>query len=116
MRLFFAAVTISAFLTPVCCFAKFDEPLTTSGTQSPRSLEPGWARFEPSASQQYRIDRAREQRLHGESIIRYYDAIGYNYARPTMNSGFYNIPLAPPARYIWRRGYVVMPVGIYWSL
>ncbi|XZE17781.1 hypothetical protein SH449x_003060 [Pirellulaceae bacterium SH449] len=112
MRLFCVAVTISAFLTSACCFAQSDEPLT-SGTQSPRSLEPGWARFEPSASQQYRTDKARDRRLHSESIIRYYDAIGYNFAQPTMNSGFYNVPLAPQARYIWRRGYVVLPGSIY---
>lgn len=110
MRLFSVAFALSAFLTAASAFAQTDEPLT-SGSQSIPQIQPGSARFQESLSHQIRVEKAREDRAHRQSLLRYYDAIGYDYAHPVMNSGTFSIPIAPHSRYIWRRSFVVAPMG-----
>jgi hypothetical protein len=112
MRLFSVAFAFSAFLTAASAFAQTGEPLT-SGSQTVPQIQPGSARFQESLSHQIRVERAREDRAYRQSLLRYYDTIGYDYAHPVMNSGTFSIPMAPHSRYIWRRGVVVAPMGFY---
>ncbi len=85
MRLFLAAFCLAGAATASTAFADNDEPLT-GGTGSP-----GYARFEVSPAQEYLIARARAETMHREAIVRQYDWMGYNYARPIVNSDpFFN--------------------------
>ena len=112
MRLFSLTFALSAVLTAASAFAQTSEPLT-SGSPSVSQMEPGSARFQESLSHQIRVVKAQEHRAHRQSLLRYYDAAGYDYAHPVMNSGTFSIPIAPYSRYIWRRGVVVAPAGFY---
>ncbi len=89
MRLFLAAFCLAGAITASTSFAdnlaNNDEPLT-GGTGSP-----GYARFEVSPAQEYLIARARAETMHREAIVRQYDWMGYNFARPVVNSDpFFN--------------------------
>jgi len=108
MRLFLAAFCFTAAITASTGFAGNDEPLT--GVSS----SPGHARFEVSPAQEYLIARARAETMHREAIIRHYDRIGYNFARPNVNSNpFFNavVPVrtrriySNPGYWIESRGY-----------
>jgi hypothetical protein len=112
MRLFAIAFALSACLTAVSAFADNNEPLT-SGSPSERRLEPGWARFQEDPAHTYRVERARERQIYGESLLRYYTAVGYDYSHPVMNAGTFSLPIAQPGRYVYRRGFFVAPGLMY---
>ncbi|MCU0720376.1 MAG: hypothetical protein MUC83_11780 [Pirellula sp.] len=112
MRLFSVAFALSAFLTAASAFAQTSESLSSGSQVAPR-IEPGSARFQESLSHQIRVARAQENHAFRQSLLRYYETIGYDYARPVVNSGTFSMPIAPHSRYIWRRGSVVVPAGFY---
>jgi hypothetical protein len=85
MRLFAITFLITALVTSLSAVAQEAEPLT-GGSPSDRKLTPGWARFEPTPSQIFWTAKAREKAQYRESLNRYYDAMGFDYARPNLNS------------------------------
>lgn len=97
MRLFTITFLITALFTSLSAIAQDSEPLT-GGSPSDRAMTPGWARFEPTPAQIYWTAKAREKAQHRESLSRYYDMIGFDYARPTLNSGFSMIAPVPRTR------------------
>lgn len=103
MRLFLIAFALSA-LAP---FANGQNPASSDGSSGYQPMRS--SRFEPSAGQAYRIQRAREDSEHRAAMLRYYDSIGFNYGSPGINGGvFFNTQ--PPMRY--RR----MAWGNAWAL
>ncbi|MCU0711024.1 MAG: hypothetical protein MUC43_03115 [Pirellula sp.] len=112
MRLFSIAFALSAFLTAASAFAQSNES-PNSGSQSAPRIEPGSARFQETLSHQIRVERAREQRAYRQAMIRYYEAVGYDYARPVMNSGTFSIPIVPYSRNVWPRNVIIIPGGFY---
>jgi hypothetical protein len=109
MRLFFIALALSALAT----FSLGQEPVTNpgdSGWQPMRS-----SRFETTAAQDYLVRRARADREHRASMLRYYDSIGFTYGSPVVNGGtYYN--LQSPNRYrrfFWiNSGFTPGPYGL----
>lgn len=91
MRLFLAAFCLTAVITASTSYAQNDEPLT-GGTSVP-----GSARFDISPAHEYLVARARAETMHREAIIRQYDWMGYDFARPTVNAGVYYVA-QPPVR------------------
>ena len=80
MRLFLAAFCLTGAITASTAFAKTDEPLTGGSTS------PGHTRFELSPAEEYVTARSRTEAMHREAIIRHYDWMGYNFARPNVNA------------------------------
>jgi len=89
MRLFLLTFCFTGAITASTAWA--DEPLT-GGTGTP-----GHARFEPSPAHAYLVARSRAEKEHRDSIVKYYDWMGYDISRPTVNAvGFFLAP--PPVR------------------
>jgi len=83
--------------------------LADSPTASPpfsKSERPviGKYRFEPSASKEYRVERARRESQAREDLLRHYQAIGFDYAHPTYDGMALN-PYRPK-----RRVFFVQPI------
>ncbi len=96
MRLFLAAFCLTGAITASTGFAGNDEPLTGGSTS------PGHARFEVSPVQEYLTARARAETMHREAVMRHYDWIGYNFARPNVNSDpFFNAVVPVRTRRIY---------------
>ncbi len=72
----------------------------------PKSEKPilGKHRFEPSASKEYRVERARKESEAREELLRHYRAIGFDYAHPTFDGMALN-PYRPK-----RRVFFVQPI------
>ena len=64
----------------------------------------GKHRFEPSASKEYRVERARKESEAREELLRHYRAIGFDYAHPTFDGMALN-PYRPK-----RRVFFVQPI------
>jgi hypothetical protein len=84
------------------------EPLNFPSASDPASKSentlPGKHRFEPSASKEYRVERARKESEAREELLRHYRAIGFDYAHPTFDGMALN-PYRPK-----RRVFFVQPI------
>lgn len=106
MRLFAIAFFITALFTSLSAIAQESEPLT-GGSPSDRPMTPGWARFEPTPAQIYWTAKAREKAQYRESLNRYYDMMGFDYARPNLNSSLSTIvPVQRTHRWVVSPGFV----------
>ncbi len=109
-----ALLTASAVATLFVGTALAQAPADFSAAkpQVAPALAPGWARFEPSPGHQMRVARAQQETAHRDALRRYYEAIGYDYAHPVINSSTFAIVVDPPVRrYSYPRTY--RPVSIY---
>ena len=96
MRLFLAAFCLSGIITASSAFAGNDEPLTGG------SASPGHARFEVSPAQEFLTARARADSMHRDAILRHYDWVGYNFARPNVSTDpFFNAVVPARTRRIY---------------
>lgn len=96
MRLFLAAFFLSGAITASSAFAGNDEPLA-GGTATPARTRP-----ELTAGQEFLIARARADSLHRDALLRHYDWIGYNYARPNVSTDpFFNAVVPVRTRRIY---------------
>jgi hypothetical protein len=84
------------------------EPLNLPSASDPASKSekplPGKHRFEPSASKEYRVERARKESEAREELLKHYRAIGFDYAHPTFDGMALN-PYRPK-----RRVFFVQPI------
>ncbi|MCE2753730.1 MAG: hypothetical protein LW720_17780 [Pirellula sp.] len=74
-----------------------------TSSNSEKSL-PGKHRFEPSASKEYRVERARKESEARQELLQHYRAIGFDYAHPTFDGMALN-PYRPK-----RRLFFVQPI------
>ncbi len=74
-----------------------------TSSKSEKTL-PGKQRFEPSASKEYRVERARKESEARDELLRHYRAIGFDYAHPTFDGMALN-PYRPK-----RRLFFVQPI------
>lgn len=106
MKLFAITFLITALITSLSAVAQENEPLT-GGSPSDKKLTPGWARFEPTQSQIYWTAKAREKSDYRQSLNRYYDMMGFDYARPNLNVSLTTIvPVTRTRRWVWSPTYV----------
>ena len=84
------------------------EPLNFPSASDPASKSekplPGKHRLEPSASKEYRVERARKESEAREELLKHYRAIGFDYAHPTFDGMALN-PYRPK-----RRVFFVQPI------
>jgi len=65
----------------------------------------GKHRFEPSPAREYLIERARKESEAREELLRHYQAIGFNYAQPTIDG------MAMHPYRVKRRWFYVKPIA-----
>ncbi|MCY3005004.1 MAG: hypothetical protein NTV29_03390 [Planctomycetota bacterium] len=81
-----------------------DSPTASSPFSKSDRTVTGKYRFEPSASKEYRVERARRESQAREDLLRHYQAIGFDYAHPTYDGMALN-PYRPK-----RRVFFVQPI------
>jgi hypothetical protein len=67
----------------------------------------GKHRFEPSPAREYLIERARKESEAREELLRHYQAIGFNYAQPTIDG------MAMHPYRVKRRSFYVKPIAAW---
>jgi hypothetical protein len=67
----------------------------------------GKHRFEPSPAREYLIERARKESEAREELLRHYQAIGFNYAQPTIDG------MAMHPYRVKRRWFYVKPIAAW---
>jgi len=92
MRLFLIAFSLSCLATAASGVCIAQEP--DGSTPQPMRQ----SRFESSSAQIYLMTRARQDVEHRTAMLRYYDAIGFNFGQPEIN-GAVNFTAHPPVRY-----------------
>lgn len=91
MRLFLIAFAISAASTLVSSSCFGQDPQASGSAPLPR------ARFAESPARAYMIARSRQEADVRNSLLRYYEATGFNYGQPEIGGNVF-FSATPPLR------------------
>ncbi|MEI8213017.1 MAG: hypothetical protein WCI02_12785 [Planctomycetota bacterium] len=92
MRLFLFAVAISSIATFLSGVSIGQDSQDSSSGPLPNP------RFAESPARNYVIARARQESENRNSLLRYYEATGFNYGQPEIAGNFF-FSAAPPRRF-----------------